>query len=226
MSRLRINKDLEQSVSQGSIIKTDTSYEATYMAPGTPGQVLTSTGTDVTFQDANFWKLVGDAGTNPTTNFIGTTDAQDLVIKTNNQPAVKIGDYLSGCIAGQKAVLINPTSVTDFAEVTLHNKGGNRANGVYNIGPGGSIGCGTTPAEGVYHIIDDPLTSSINLPGYFPLGHDFYVINIHDIIFPINGGTYTNGFPVTSIGPYKIQHYLCVSGMNVPATDYLLINEY
>lgn len=30
------------------------------------------------------WGLTGDAGTNPTTDFLGTTDAQDLIIKTNN----------------------------------------------------------------------------------------------------------------------------------------------
>lgn len=30
------------------------------------------------------WTLIGNSGTNPSTNFLGTTDAQDLVIKTNN----------------------------------------------------------------------------------------------------------------------------------------------
>jgi len=30
------------------------------------------------------WELLGNAGTNPTTNFIGTTDAQDFVVRTNN----------------------------------------------------------------------------------------------------------------------------------------------
>ncbi len=33
------------------------------------------------------WSTSGNAGTNPSTNFIGTTDAQDLVIKVNNRPA-------------------------------------------------------------------------------------------------------------------------------------------
>ena len=31
-----------------------------------------------------FWGLVGNSGTNPATNFLGTTDDKDLVIKTNN----------------------------------------------------------------------------------------------------------------------------------------------
>ena len=40
-------------------------------AQGTPGS-------------QNAWSLTGNAGTNPATNFIGTTDAQDWVVKTNN----------------------------------------------------------------------------------------------------------------------------------------------
>ncbi len=39
---------------------------------------------------ANDWNLLGNSGTNPTTNFLGTTDAQDLVFRTNNLEAVRI----------------------------------------------------------------------------------------------------------------------------------------
>jgi hypothetical protein len=38
----------------------------------------------------NAWSLTGNAGTNPTTNFIGTTDTQDWVIKTNNSERIRI----------------------------------------------------------------------------------------------------------------------------------------
>ena len=37
----------------------------------------------------NAWSLTGNAGTNPATNFIGTTDAQDWVIKTNNVERIR-----------------------------------------------------------------------------------------------------------------------------------------
>ncbi|MBI3219864.1 MAG: hypothetical protein HYZ44_10155, partial [Bacteroidetes bacterium] len=40
--------------------------------------------------DTVFWSLEGNAGTNPSVNFIGTTDAQDLVTKTNNQERMRI----------------------------------------------------------------------------------------------------------------------------------------
>lgn len=37
--------------------------------------------------DGDGWKTTGNAGTSPTTNFIGTTDAQDWVIKTGSSAA-------------------------------------------------------------------------------------------------------------------------------------------
>jgi hypothetical protein len=38
----------------------------------------------------NAWSLTGNAGTNPTINFIGTTDAQDWVMRTNNIERARI----------------------------------------------------------------------------------------------------------------------------------------
>ncbi len=40
-----------------------------------------------------FWRTVGNAGTNPSTNFIGTTDAQPLVFKTSG---TETGRFLTG----------------------------------------------------------------------------------------------------------------------------------
>lgn len=36
------------------------------------------------------WGFIGNTGTNPLTNFIGTTDAKDLVFKTNNTEQLRI----------------------------------------------------------------------------------------------------------------------------------------
>jgi hypothetical protein len=38
----------------------------------------------------NFWSLTGNASTNPTNNFVGTTDAQDLAFRTNNLRRLQI----------------------------------------------------------------------------------------------------------------------------------------
>ncbi len=39
---------------------------------------------------SNDWTLLGNTGTNPAINFIGTTDAQDWVIRTNNVERVRV----------------------------------------------------------------------------------------------------------------------------------------
>ena len=39
---------------------------------------------------AQTWNTTGNSGTNPTTNFIGTTDNQSLVFKTNNVEKMRI----------------------------------------------------------------------------------------------------------------------------------------
>jgi hypothetical protein len=38
----------------------------------------------------NAWSLTGNTGTTPTTNFIGTTDSQDLIFRTNNADRIHI----------------------------------------------------------------------------------------------------------------------------------------
>jgi len=39
---------------------------------------------------SNDWTLTGNMGTNPNTNFIGTTDPQDFVVRTNNTERVRV----------------------------------------------------------------------------------------------------------------------------------------
>ncbi len=56
---------------------------------GSLGYVLTSDATGFASWQApgvtmNTWNIIGNASTTAGTNFIGTTDAQDLVMKTNN----------------------------------------------------------------------------------------------------------------------------------------------
>lgn len=60
---------------------------------GTSNQVLQTDGSG-TVSWANVsssaWQTAGNAGTNPTTNFVGTTDAQDLVFRTSNAENMRI----------------------------------------------------------------------------------------------------------------------------------------
>jgi hypothetical protein len=45
---------------------------------------------------SNGWLLTGNAGTNPATNFMGTTDAQDVIFKCNNVEYLKLKSVTGG----------------------------------------------------------------------------------------------------------------------------------
>jgi hypothetical protein len=55
-----------------------------------PNLTLIPSGNTLTLDGTADWKLSGNAGTAPGTQFIGTTDAQDLVFKVNNAEALRI----------------------------------------------------------------------------------------------------------------------------------------
>jgi hypothetical protein len=59
-----------------------------------PGSGLTLAGTtfslDTTSLDARYWKLLGNGGTDPGLNFLGTTDNQPLNIRVNNTHAFRV----------------------------------------------------------------------------------------------------------------------------------------
>ncbi len=62
---------------------------------GTNGQVLTTDGAGLTSwttltAGGNGWSLLGNAGTNPATNFVGTTDNQPLIFRTNNTEKIRV----------------------------------------------------------------------------------------------------------------------------------------
>ncbi|BCY27361.1 hypothetical protein [Flavobacterium okayamense] len=44
----------------------------------------------ITNNDNNDWSLTGNTGTNPTNNFIGTTDNRDFVVRTNNTEKLRV----------------------------------------------------------------------------------------------------------------------------------------
>src|SRR5207249_1080459 len=69
--------------------------------PTTAGQYLRSSGAntwsvgtiqlgDLPNLTNSFWSLTGNTGTLSTTNFLGTTDGQPLVVKTNNAERLRI----------------------------------------------------------------------------------------------------------------------------------------
>ncbi|MDH7913342.1 tail fiber domain-containing protein [Winogradskyella sp. SYSU M77433] len=63
------------------------------LTDGTANQVMATNGLgQVSFVDgdSHFWSLSGNSGTNPSTNFIGTTDNQELSFRVNNNEHMRL----------------------------------------------------------------------------------------------------------------------------------------
>jgi len=142
---------------------------------------------------ADAWKLLGNAGTVATTNFIGTTDAIDFVTRTNNAERARI---LS---AGN--VLINRTTalyVTDLFEAQGNATFPNAVSGYTDQAGGVGVFGGNTTATGAgagYGVYG--LSGQTNGSGVFG-----------------DGSTYTAG----TIGYTEAGDYDGVDGYNQTAT--------
>ncbi|WP_431611706.1 cell wall anchor protein [Chryseobacterium sp. 'Rf worker isolate 10'] len=67
------------------------------------------------FSFAQSWNTTGNSGTNPSNNFIGTTDNQPLVFKANNNPSLRI---LS---TGALRVGLNDTDTNPYTTMRVYN---------------------------------------------------------------------------------------------------------
>lgn len=87
------NSTNSNTVTFQSGVTTSTHSYTLPLAQGSADEVLTNDGSgNLSWEDpdANAWKLTGNAGTTAGTNFLGTTDAQDVVFKVNWSEVVRI----------------------------------------------------------------------------------------------------------------------------------------
>lgn len=76
---------------------------------------------------SNYWALTGNSATNPTTNFVGTTDTQDLVFRTDNTEQARI------LTNGNLGVgLNNPSTRIEAVFNPLDNFATIKATGIYD----------------------------------------------------------------------------------------------
>ncbi|MCK7590252.1 tail fiber domain-containing protein [Subsaxibacter sp. CAU 1640] len=76
------------------------------------------------------WNLNGNLGTDSSTNFIGTIDAQDIIFKRNNIVSGKIST--SNTSLGFASLLNNPSGSTAFGNTALQLNSGNNNSGFGN----------------------------------------------------------------------------------------------
>jgi hypothetical protein len=146
--------EIPAALADGSETKINAGTNVTVTGSGTVGSpyVINSTG-----GGGSGWGLNGTSNTNSSLNFIGTTDAQDLVFKSNNKPSFKI--KTDGRIAQDSTILasigtastivhreIRPLDSLFSASSWLETQSATKygawiANNVYNMGwnisPGG-----------------------------------------------------------------------------------------
>jgi len=85
------------------LVMSDINGDLRNTSSGFSGQVLTSTGNGFIWKTPvsnDAWLKTGNAWTNPASNFVGTTDNQPLVLKSNNQTAVTISPNTSVGLGG------------------------------------------------------------------------------------------------------------------------------
>ena len=80
------------------------------------------------------WSLTGNAGTTAGTNFIGTTDAVDFVVKTNNAEVARVtsgGKVGIGLTPSMKLDVTDASATTDDATIRGAATGAAKTYGVY-----------------------------------------------------------------------------------------------
>jgi hypothetical protein len=113
-----------------------------YQTNSTPGfYYYNGTAWAAVTQKIKAWSLTGNSATNPSTNFIGTTDVQPLMFRVNNQSSGEI-DYNLGTAAFGYLALSSNTGVSNTA--MGYEAGNSNTSGQYNTAIGSSALTGNT----------------------------------------------------------------------------------
>ncbi len=123
----------------GVLYSTGAGTSAVFTPTGTAGYVLESNGTSApTWQPtpaaSNAWGLAGNAGTTPGTNFLGTTDANRLVFKVNNQFAGSLD--INSTSGGNANTYLGSGGTAAYGGATAYNGAGNNDGGTVNVAVG------------------------------------------------------------------------------------------
>jgi trimeric autotransporter adhesin len=149
------------------------------------------------------WSITGNTGTTPGTNFLGTTDNQDLVFKVNNQNAGRINS-VGYTLFGYQAGNVNTSDHSTFVGMW---SGKVNTSGDNNIGLGyESLFSNTTGASNIA-IGNMALTNNTNGQNSVAIGHSALATQSY------TGGTVWNAFNV-AVGNGALQNNQPSSTLN------------
>lgn len=146
-----------------------------YFYNGTVWEKITSGGT-------TNWSLTGNAGTTAGTNFIGTSDSQDLVVKTDNNERMRVeadGDVAIGTLAASNKLSVRHDQ-DGYGVMSVDNATAGGFSGIYfqqntayrgHIGHVNTGGTSTFEGKGLYQLAsgDRPMIFSVG-----PVGSELF----------------------------------------------------
>ena len=99
------------------------------LAPGTNIVFATNSNTltisaSAPASNSNYWSLTGNAGTDPTTNFIGTTDNKAFVVRVNNRRGLRLESVSDGVFSSVNVLAGNTNNTIDAGAIGATIAGG------------------------------------------------------------------------------------------------------
>ena len=177
--------------SAGQVLKTDGSGILSWLTP-----LISSTG----------WSTTGNSGLTAGTNFVGTTDAVDLVFKVNSQKSGLIDDGGPTFLGYQAGNSNTATSSTGFGYQALYSNTTGAANTAFGIS---SLYSNTTGGSNTAIGISSLYT---NTTGYFNTATGYYSLYLN-----------TTGHHNTATGYWAL--YSNTTGQHNTAIGYSAINN-
>jgi trimeric autotransporter adhesin len=154
---------------------------------------------------SNAWALAGNSGTNPTADFLGTIDAQPLIIKASN---VQVGRFDPNSLAlGLGATINNATNSYAFGSGA--NVGFNHLSGMA-LGTNAAVNNDSSFAIGIASIVNGQNSFAIgagaaaNGQSCFAIGRNSIVGYNHTASMAIGNGAAVNSDSVFAIGPLSV----------------------
>jgi hypothetical protein len=154
---------------------------------------------------SNAWALVGNAGTSPASNFLGTTDAQPLIIKTSN---AQVGRFDPNSLAlGLGSTINNATN--SYAIGSGANVGFNHISGMA-LGTNAAVNNDSSFAMGPAAVVNGQNSFSIgtgataNGQSGFAIGRNSAVGYSHTAGMAIGNGAAANFDSVFAIGALSV----------------------